>query len=255
MNMQKYEAPNSGAMISFGQERMDASDFIPPRVKVLQAMSQETTDERGVVGDFYNTLTGENYGKSLRFIPLTTFKNRLLIVRPERRDEINKVLKGAGVKSVIEGDGLQCRSLDTVQGVGTPGMQCDACPLSEWIGKFPPLCSESYNVTAMNELGDLIILSFSKSAAKTGKKLISTMRMRREKPWTTIFEATTRKESNDKGTFAVPEIRVTGERTDDTLLRVAADWMNELSGRIIDLSAEEYAEEPVGAPEEGEAPF
>jgi hypothetical protein len=141
MSMQKYETQNSGAMISFGQEHMDASDFIPPRVKVLQAMSQETTDERGVVGDFYNTLTGENYGKTLRFIPLTTFKNRLLIVRPERRDEINKVLKGAGVKSVIEGDGLQCRSLDTVQGVGVPGMECADCPLSQWVGRFPPLCS------------------------------------------------------------------------------------------------------------------
>ena len=253
--MQKYEPPQGGAMISFGQERMDASDFIPPRVKVLQAMSQETVNDEGVVGDFFNTLTRENYGKTLRFIPLTTFKNRLLIVRPERRDEINKVLKTAGLKTVIEGDGLQCRSLDTIEGVGTPGMECAECPLSQWNGKFPPLCSESYNVTAMNELGDLIILSFSKSAAKTGKKLISMMRMRREKPWTSIFEATSRKESNDRGTFAVPEIRVTGERTDDTLLRVAAEWMNELSGRVIDLSAEEYAEEPVGAPDEGEAPF
>lgn len=255
MSMQKYEAPSGGAMISFGQERMDPGDFIPPRVKVLQQMSQEVIDEVGSFGDFFNTLTRENYGKVLRFIPLTTFKNRLLIVRTERRDEINKVLKGAGVKSVIEGDGLQCRSLDTIEGVGTPGMECAICPLSQWNGKLPPLCSESYNVTAMNELGDLIILSFSKSAAKTGKKLISTMRMRREKPWTSVFEATTRKESNDRGTFAVPEIRVTGERTDDTLLRVASEWMNELSGRVIDLSAEEYAEEPVGAPDEGEAPF
>jgi len=255
VNMQKYEAPATG-MINFGQERMDASDFIPPRVKVLQAMSQETVNDEGVVGDFFNTLTRENYGKALRFIPLSTFKNRLLIVRPERRDEINKVLAPVtGKKTTVEGDGLQCRSLDTIVGVGSPGMECAECPLSQWVGKFPPLCSESYNVTAMNELGDLIILSFSKSAAKTGKKLISMMRMRREKPWTSIFEATTHKESNDKGTFAVPEIRVTGERTDDTLLRVAAEWMTELSGRVIDLSSEEYAEEPVGAPEEGEAPF
>lgn len=252
MTIQKYES-NTG--ITFGQEHMDATDFIPPRVKVVQAMSQEAQDGRAVVGDFYNTLTGENYGKSLRFIPLTTFKNRILIVRPERREEINKALKTAGVKAQIEGDGLQCRSLDMIEGVGVPGMACAECPLSQWNGKLPPLCSESYNVTAMNELGDLIILSFSKSAAKTGKKLISTMRMRREKPWTTVFEVTTRKESNDRGTFAVPEFRATGERTDETLLRVAQGWIAELSGRVIDLTEEEYAEEPVSAPDEAEAPF
>ena len=248
MTMQKYDN-NTG--ITFGQEHMDATDFIPPRVKVVQAMSQEAVDGKAKVGEFFNTLTGENYGTTLRFIPLTTFKNRLLIVRPERRDEINDDLKKAGVKAVIEGDGLQCRSLDMVEGTGTPGMECAACPLSQWVGKQPPRCTESYNVTAMNELGDLIILSFAKSGAKTGKKLISTMRMRREKPWTGIFELSTRTEKNDRGSFAVPEFRTTGERTDDALLRQAQTWLGELSGRVIDVSAEEYAD--VSASQEDEA--
>ena len=106
----------------------------------------------------------------------------------------------------------------------------------------------------MNELGDLIILSFAKSAAKTGKKLISTMRMRREKPWTSVFEASTTKVSNAKGTFAVPEVRVTGERTPDELLTVAAGWIRELQGRLIDVSPEDSDDEDtVPGPED--APF
>ena len=250
MTIQKYENQTG---ITFGQEHMDATDFIPPRVKVIQAMSQEAADGKAVVGEFFNTLTGENYGKELRFIPLTTFKNRILIVRPEKRDTINAPLKAAKLP-LVEGDGLQCRSLDMLEGTGTPGGDCTVCPLAAWNGNVPPLCTESYNVTAMNELGDLIILSFSKSAAKTGKRMISMMRMRREKPWTSIYLATTRVEKNDRGTFAVPEITVTGERTDDSLLRVAQEWITELTGRVIDLTSEEYSEE-TAAPDEGDAPF
>lgn len=248
--MQPYQSPESG--ITFGQEHLDATDFIPPRVKVVQAMSQEAVDGKAKVGDFFNTLTGENYGSVLRFIPLTTFKNRVLIVRPERRDDINDALVAAGLPASIEGDGLQCRSLDMVQGTGTPGMDCAQCPLSEWRGaKLPPLCSESYNITAMNELGDLIILSFSKSAAKTGKKLISTMRMRREKPWTSVFELTTRTEKNDRGSFAVPDFRQTADRTDDALLRQAQTWLSVVTSRVIDVTPEDYTEEPA----EDAAPF
>ena len=248
--MQPYQSPESG--ITFGQEHLDATDFIPPRVKVVQAMSQEAVDGKAKVGEFFNTLTGENYGSVLRFIPLTTFKNRVLIVRPEKRDEINEVLTGAGLPASVEGDGLQCRSLDMVQGTGTPGMDCAVCPLAEWRGpKIPPLCSESYNITAMNELGDLIILSFSKSAAKTGKKLISTMRMRREKPWTSVFELSTRTEKNDRGSFAVPDFRQTADRTDDALLRQAQTWLSVVTGRVIDVTPDDYTEEP----SEDAAPF
>lgn len=248
--MQPYKPQES--QITFGQEHLDATDFIPPRVKVVQAMSQEAVDGKAKVGDFFNTLTGENYGAVLKFIPLTTFKNRVLIVRPEKRDDINDALTAAGLPASVEGDGLQCRSLDMVQGTGTPGMECAVCPLAEWRGaKLPPLCSESYNITAMNELGDLIILSFSKSAAKTGKKLISTMRMRREKPWTNVFELSTHTEKNDRGTFAVPDFKQTPERTDDALLRQAQAWLEVVTGRVIDVTPDDYTEEPA----EDAAPF
>lgn len=246
--MQKYEAPQTG--LTFGQTAMRPGDFIPPRVKVVQAMSKEAQKagkEPAVaeVGDFYNVLTGEVYGDTLRFIPLTTFMNRIFISRPERRDAIEAVL----LRELSEGDGLKCRSLDMVIGVGDPGGECMACPLSQWRGAEPPICSETYNVAAMTEVGDLIIIGFSKSSAKVGKKLMSILRMSHQKPWTRVLVATTRMETNARGTFAVPDVRVTGDQPDDTLLRIAQDWIEELTGRVIDVTPED--EEEVSA----EAPF
>lgn len=246
--------PPSTPAISFGQDHLDATDFIPPRVKVLQQMSQETIDKLGETGEFWDTLRNMNYGNKLRFIPLTTFKNRVLIVRSERRDEINKELKAGGVKEVITGDGLQCRSLDMVKGVGIPGMACAECPLAVWRGDEPPRCSETYNVSALTELGDLIIMSFAKSGAKTGKKLLSAMRMSRQKPWTQVFEASTRMMQNDRGSFAVPDVRMTGDQTPDELMPTAQEWLHELTGRVIDVTPPDEDDDS-GVPREGEAPF
>ncbi len=247
--MQKYEQPQAG--LTFGETNMRPGDFIPPRVKVVQAMSKEAQKQGreaavAAVGDFYNTLTGENYGDTLRFIPLTTFMNRVFISRPERRELIEAVL----LRELSEGDGLKCRSLDMIEGRGDPGGLCMECPLSTWRGNEPPLCSETYNVAAMNEAGDLMVIGFSKSSAKVGKKLMSILRMSHQKPWTRILTATTRMETNARGTFAVPEVKVTGETPDDTLLRIAQDWIEELTGRVIDVTPEEADEEEVG-----EAPF
>lgn len=244
--MQRYEEPKVG--LQFGETAMRPGDFIPPRVKVVQAMSKEAQKAGkepalAEVGDFYNVLTGENYGDTLRFIPLTTFMNRVFISRPERRELIEDVLGD----TLSEGDGLKCRSIDMVRGTGDPGLACGECPLAEWRGSEPPICSETYNVAAMTEVGDLVVIGFSKSAAKVGKKLMSILRMSHQKPWTRVLSATSRMESNARGTFAVPDVRVTGDTPDDTLLRIAQDWITELTGRVIDVTPEETDDEEAGA--------
>src|SRR3989304_9926149 len=100
--MQHYEEPDS--RLALGQTAQDAGDLILPRVKVVQLMSAEATrdEDKASLGDFYNTLTGENYGPKLRFIPILPFKQRIFLVRQERRAAIEATL-GA---SLSEGAGL-----------------------------------------------------------------------------------------------------------------------------------------------------
>jgi hypothetical protein len=230
--------------ITFGQTHLDPSDIVVPRVKVLQAMSAEVTDVEGAkVGDFYNTLTNELYGARLAFVPLMPFKQRILLVRAERRDRIEAAL-GA---EISEGDGLKCRSFDMVHGQGEPGILCEQCPLSVWVGNVPPLCTETYNLAATSETGELIVLSFSKSGARTGKQLFSALRLTPVVPWTYLYSLTSKMVQNDQGRFAVPTFKREGATTSEQRDQ-ALYWARQLDGMTLnvapDVAVDESAEEP-----------
>lgn len=236
MTVQRYEEPQGGALITLGQTHLDAGDFVPPRVKVCQQMSEEVANKQATAGEFFNTLTGENYGEEIRFIPIMPFKQRILLVRSEKRPNIDAALMGVGLPALSDGDGLKCRSFDMQRGVGEPGVLCPECPLAQWgDGNTPPLCTETYNMAALSELGDLIFLGFQKSSAKVGKRLFSMTRLTAGAPWTKVYKAKTRQEKNDKGIFFVPDITVDGP-TPSELLGPAVQWARELGGMVIDVT-------------------
>jgi hypothetical protein len=228
---------SGGSVLSFGQTRLDAGDFIPPRVKIIQAMSDEKDVKGdgplGIVneGDWFNTLTQECYGPKLRFIPISPFKQRILLVRSERRADVEAALG----TTLSEGDGLKCRSFDMIKGQGEPGIACDACPLAQWRDNLPPFCSETYNVAAINEMGDLIILSFSRSSAKTGKQMFSQLRLTAGLPWGFVYEASTREEKGVQGRYHVPLVRRV-ERSTPELVNLAEHFARQLEGVVIDVS-------------------
>lgn len=243
MTMQRYEEGDS--RIGLGQTHLDAGDLILPRIKVVQKMSQEVDDKRAEEGDLFNTLTGEVMDRPLRFMPIVPFKQRVFLLRDERRPRADAELAAAHLGEVSEGSGLKCRSYDMHQGIGDPGVLCETeCPLSKWTAdNAPPLCSETYNVAAMTELGELIVLSFAKSSAKTGKKVFSMIRMKSGVPWATIYSMDTRTERNDQGSFAVPEVTVTKDAPSTELLTQAVNWAKQLQGAIIDVTPDEAGEE------------
>jgi hypothetical protein len=238
--------------MSFGQTKLDPSDLVMPRVKIVQQMSDEAQDQRAKPGDFFNTLTGENYGSTLRFVALQPFKQRVMLVRTERRPAIDAELVAAGLAELSEGNGLKCRSFDMLVGQGEPGIECDICPLSKWHeGNKPPFCSETYNVAGTDETGSLIILSFSKSSARVGKQLFSMLRLRPGYPWQVLYEAKTRQEKNDQGTFYVPTVTSTGEAPPTELLTQARLWAEQIAG--VQINVTPIDEEEGGG--ESPAPF
>ena len=225
-NLPVPATPNSPAL-HFGQTSLSSDQLVLPRVKVIQAQSAEVGTLGAKPGDFFNTLTLQNYGPRLRFVPISPFMNRLLLVREERRERIDGALALAGLPVLpADANGLTCRSIDMLVGRGDPGIECDACPLSKWVGNDAPLCSESYNVAGMDEYGDLLILSFSKSSAKAGKRLFSMLRLTRQAPWTSWYEATTHQEQlKGKGTFQVPDVtKLAGETPPPELIKWGAEW-------------------------------
>ena len=237
--------PYSDGSLTFGQTTLDAGDFVPPRVKICQQMSQEVADKKAEAGDFFNTLTGDNYGTELSFVPIQPFKQRIFLVREERRAIIE-----AATGLSIEGQGLACRSYDMVHGTGTPGGDCSECELADWVDRQPPYCTETYNVAALTELGELIFLGFQKSSAKVGKALFSMLRLTMQAPWSKTYTATTRLTKNSLGNFYVPDITRTPEPPGPELMKLAVSWSRQLAGQNIDV-----ADLPIDDEANGPAPF
>lgn len=242
--MTDLPVPTNEAGITLGQQQLDAGDLMLPRVKVTQQMSDEAQGgkaARAVPGDLWNTLTGENLGNELLFIPIITFKQRVFLVRRERREKADQQLASVGLDPVSEGDGLKCRSFDMFQGVGDPGIACGECPLSKWVDDRPPLCTETYNVAALTASdGDLIVLSFAKSSARTGKRVFSMLRLTTANPWSKVYRITTREDRNDQGTFYVPDVAVTQERPVPELMRAAGEWARRLgAATVVNVSGED----------------
>jgi hypothetical protein len=263
--------PAEDTRLVLGQTQLRPEDWVPPRVKIAQQMSKEVADEKAKPGDFYNTLTGEDYGPSLRIQPILAFMQRVFLVREgPKRDHADEVLVADGLMELTEGDGLKCRSFDMIQGQGEPGILCAACPLSHWTQSdkkknVPPICTETYNVAAANELGELVILSFSRSSAKVGKRFFSTIRMMGAvKPWTRFFDLATHQERNDLGNFYVPDFKPNPERPTSDLIAQAVFWAEQLAGvRVdrMDVTPDDEGTQPedngdgAGDPDDPDAPF
>lgn len=236
---------NVARSLDFGSTDFDATDFVPPRVKILQPMSAETTGDARP-GDWFNTLTQENYGQVLRIVPITPLKQRVFLFRadPSKTKRVNDALGRRGLSVLPEGEGLMCRSLDTIRGLGAPGDElwadgekgCRECPLAEWGDrKTPPICTETYNIAGLSEEGDLTIVSMSKSSARTGKAWFSMLRLNDSAPWGQTYELTTVEERNDLGKFWTARVRRVGASATD-LMAKAARWYPQLTGRPIDIT-------------------
>ncbi len=256
--------PAAPGGLSFGQTSLRPQDLVVPRVKIVQQMSAEAQGKKGETkaspGDFFNTLTGENYGDKLRIQAIQPFMQRILLVRSNRRDDIDAALEGAGMDPLSEGDGLKCRSYDMVQGRGEPGVACETeCPLAQWRpGNLPPLCTETYNIAACNEFGELLVISFSKSSAKVGKRLFSTLRLRPGAPWLRFFDLATDSVTNEQGTFFVPDFTIAKEQPPDELIRQAVHWATELraiDASTIDVTPDDEDTDGSGGAPKGDEPF
>jgi hypothetical protein len=238
-------------LLALGQSALRPQDFQPPRVKIVQQMSAENNDGLAKPGDLFNTLTGENFGSTMTISPILPFMQRVMLVRQLRRDRADQLLSEANLAPLSDGDGLKCRSFDMLRGMGEPGDElwadheqgCNECPLSAWhrrdAGQEAPICSETYNVAAVNDLGELVILSFARSSAKTGKRLFSAIRTGGrpgEAPWTRQYRISTQQTRNDLGTFYVAQFERLRELTPPDLLAAAIAWGHQIKGVRIDVT-------------------
>jgi hypothetical protein len=171
-----YGAPGTPA----GFEEVGAGDVKVPRLALAQALTPQLDESNAnhiellKKGDFFNTVTGDYFGSSVKIIPLLKFGNRI------RFGDMDK------------GGGILCRSDDMIHGVGDNPVDgvCAKCPFAQFgsarggEGKGTA-CSEFMNFPALivNEgkvdVENTVIWSAKSSHIDAAKQLVGLAMRRR----------------------------------------------------------------------------
>lgn len=246
-----------------GLENLERSDMTLPRLGIAQALSPQLSESdpkyiEGLrPGNFFNTITRENYGKQVQLVPLLFYKTRILF------------------GPIDEGGGLRCQAPDNLIGIGEPGGTCIKCPFSQFgsarngEGKGTA-CNQFFNYAALivNDGSvspeGLLVFSLKSSALKVAKDWNALIRIRNLDIFAGVYELTSVERKNDIGRWYEPVINPAGNVTRETYeaAKVAYAAVSDLNkqGRlrsdVTDLNPEATADDAnEDAPATGKAPF
>ena len=213
--------------VAVGIEDADMKeDILMPRIAILQGLSELVTEGKGSTGDLADSLSGENLGTEITFIPLFLFKTRVMF-------EIGEGL----VMMSRNGLTITQASEKYKDRVGQP---CDDVPESQWDGSTPPLLSKVLNFPVLlngkvNEMP--ICASFLRTGMKAGKILTSLIARSGEDAFARKYKLSTKMDTNAKGTYAVPVIELVGPCSDKEYA-AAKKWHSRMREKTIDVDME-----------------
>lgn len=188
-----------------GLENVDRADMTLPRLQLCQSMTpqRKKSDAKYIEGlsegDFFNSVTSQNYGNKVKIVPLLFYKSR------------------ARFKPMEEGGGLLCQAADGLHGTGDPGGDCLKCPMAEFQGSDRPECDHFFNyaVLVLPEKGSLGLdglaaLSLKSTGLRTAKDFNALMRLRGTDSFAGIYEVTSAEAKNQVGQWYSPVIKPAG---------------------------------------------
>jgi hypothetical protein len=191
-----------------GLGNIDKDDLILPRL----ALCQSSNDERkrshkkfieGLEdGDFFNSLTRQNYGNTITVVAINYSKTRIYFKPPV----------GSGV--------MLCRSMNSINGGKLHPESCDTCEHSKYVGDNPPVCTKFANFAVLllaNPSPELLMMSFKStglSAAKQWTSRLNSTKVPQDKgqeekiapAYSSYYEIKSQEQTKPKGTFYGPVI-------------------------------------------------
>lgn len=203
--------------------RVEKSDLIIPRAKLLQALSPELETEKPLkAGQIINSLTLDVL--SPRVVPIFAFKSYF---------RFNPRQAGApGYDPAFEPGAMMWRSTDP----DDPRVQeeCAFGPNGE-----PPLALTCLNFFAKFEGATMpIVLSFSKTSYKAGKQLLSLARFCSGDMWSRAYQVGAALQKNEKGTYYTFTVTSLGASTSEEQ-QVAESWWGMFSQKAAELKVHE----------------
>ena len=226
-----------------GLEIIDQTDLKMPKVKLVQAQSEEHTKDDVPVGHYYNAVTKE-HSETIECIMLALGKSRVMWPATFKR-----------------GDKPLCRSFDGVrktEGIGD-GI-CAKCQYSQWgEGGEKPDCNLGYVWLGVDSKNRPFRLNARGASMTPTKDFLNTVfpQLNRGGKQLGIFVfklvLSSRKESNDKGTYYVMNYDIVGtiDKKDYSELEGMSASLRELFLKAIDIDNLTEGVE-ISEPDEGE---
>lgn len=214
-----------------GSESITTEDLVMPRLALAQSLSPEVEDgnpkfiEGLKVGDAFNTLTGEVYGKE----PLDVVIVRVDTPRYIEFDESRNI-----VDFNVAPDDPRTR-------FGADGEKPVATKFMEY-------------VALLGDENEPIALSFKGSGLKTARQLNGLIKFRNADSYASVFELTPTKQKNDKGTFYTFAVRLAGNADEDTFA-YAAQVYESIAGKQLVTERGDADDAPTQAAPTEDVPF
>lgn len=154
-----------------GFENMEKDDVQMPRIKLLQALSPEVSEEGSELKAGFMVHSADpsiSFGKEVGFIPLGFFKSRMWW-----RDQ-----KEGGGQECVALDGRNARSPKGKTVEDKPTSKCSECIYKEWNNEAEdeddkkPKCTSYMNFPALVN-GVPIALSFERTKLEAGRNLLT----------------------------------------------------------------------------------
>jgi hypothetical protein len=226
-----------------GFENLRPEDYQIPRLQIAQAMSPQLVRSKPeyipnlMVGQYFNTVTGEIYGDSVIVVPV-----RYSVSRIQFKDKA-----------------IDCRSSDGIEGAKSPLRTvtnpktgklekvggCAQCQFAKWgsgkDGKGTD-CKEYRNWLLLDPNGSPISMSFKSSSLVVAKQWITLLSGRKilvngvkqDAPrYLTTFELKAVEKQSTLGTFLIPSVKVIGP-TPGVIAKIASDLNKSFKGEIAD---------------------
>lgn len=128
---------------------MDSTDYKVPRLVVLEGNSPAVNEGLGRPGDLFIKGLNINLGKGpVEIVVLMRSKSRLMW------------------RTLDEGGGIVCSSLDAINGAGIPGGKCLECRMQQWSGTEQPKCDVYMNFICMIHGRDDVMFPVALSGAR-----------------------------------------------------------------------------------------
>lgn len=190
-----------------GLENVDQSDLLLPRLGLCQALSpQRRKSDSSYIeglneGELFNTVTKEIYGEEIEIVALFFFKNRIKF------------------NPIEEGGGIDCISINGVDGGRICPDGCSACKFSVWgngetegdATNDSPLCTVYHNFMAFAMKDNSpVAMSFKSTGLKVSKQFLASVRLTNMPMYARKYKITVKEMSSGQNHWFEKQINFIG---------------------------------------------